>query len=300
MRRKLLTLPLVFAAACTVEAPREPAPEPIPEPTHLGGCILLSPDGDVPADLYAASAIERTDAYPPFTKRLVVRGLTLVARDDASDGFMEKVATAIRETFPRDESLDLDSQAEILRNHFRYRAVIPVPLGRDMSFLDDDEALRAHLTGENSVCDIIMEGVDGQVMEVVEHILHYVTDIGLHYAFPEEWAISETSALAVAMTKAIDEGYYDISGYTDLVDENERHRILLQEFAYWFVSTAWDLQEAYGPNEVEWTIRSPEELKAKLPEFYAVYERTAARTMAAPSLQTLRDIGPTRAEEAGN
>ena len=39
---------------------------------------------------------------------------------------------------------------------------------------------------------------------------------------------------------------------------------------------------------------------AKLPEFYEVYERTVGRTMVAPSLETLRGIGPTRTEEASD
>ena len=33
----------------------------------------------------------------------------------------------------------LARQAEILANHYRYRALIPVPIGDDMSFIEDDE-----------------------------------------------------------------------------------------------------------------------------------------------------------------
>jgi hypothetical protein len=73
----------------------------------------------------------------------------------------------------------------------------------------------------------------------------------------------------------------------------------MQEFAYWFISTAWNLQEAYGPVwEEEWTIRNQADLQDKLPEMFAAYERTAARVMVAPSLSTLQEIGPTRDEEA--
>ena len=35
-----------------------------------------------------------------------------------------------------------------------------------------------------------------------------------------------------------------------------------------------------------------------MPELWAMYDRTAARVMVAPSLATLQAIGPTRAEEA--
>ena len=66
---------------------------------------------------------------------------------------------------------------------------------------------------------------------------------------------------------------------------------------YFLSDRGGNVQEAYGPQEDEWTIRNEEDLKAKLPDFYAVYERTAGKTMAAPSLATLQEIGPTRAEE---
>ena len=238
----------------------------------------------------------------PFTKELQVYGLKLAARDDISDDFMRLVARTIAESFPRDAGLDADLQREVLANHYRYNALIPVPLGRDYSFMDEADEAWAAIERDNSVCDIIMQDVrEGQVMEVVEHILHYVTDIGLHYTFPDGWGISGDSELARAMAKAGEEGYYQLDQYLDFEDEEVRFRVQMQEFAYWFISTAWNLQAPYGPVwEEEWTIRDQEELREKLPAMYAAYEETAARVMVAPSLATLQEIGPTRAEERGN
>ena len=274
-------------------------------PTHLGDCILLSPVGDVPDDVYQHGDVVATDAMPPFTKELQVYGLKLAARDDISDDFLRLVAKTIAESFPRDAGLDADLQRELLANHYRYRALIPVPLGDDMSFTEENEEQWAEIEKNHSVCDIIMQGTpvgpEGQVMEVVEHILHYVTDIGLHYTFPEVWGISEDSALARAMRKADDEGYYVLDKYLDFGDEEVRFRVQMQEFAYWFISTAWNLQAPYGPVwEDEWTIVDQEDLRRKLPEMYAAYEETAARVMVAPSLETLQEIGPMRAEEQAN
>ena len=66
----------------------------------------------------------------------------------------------------------------------------------------------------------------------------------------------------------------------------------------WIISTAWNLQEPYGPQgEDEWAIENEADLREKLPEFYEVYQRTVGRIMVASSLETLREIGPTRAEE---
>lgn len=314
-RRFVLALLILTVAACGGydaadsggEAGTEEAgvAEADAAPTHLGGCILLSPVGDVPDDVYQHGDVVATDAMPPFTKELQVYGLKLAARDDISDDFLRLVAKTIAESFPRDAGLDADLQRELLANHYRYRALIPVPLGDDMSFTEENEEQWAEIEKNHSVCDIIMQGTpvgpEGQVMEVVEHILHYVTDIGLHYTFPEVWGISEDSALARAMRKADDEGYYVLDTYLDIPDEEARFRVQMQEFAYWFISTAWNLQAPYGPVwEDEWTIVDQEDLRQKLPEMYAAYEETAARVMVAPSLETLQEIGPTRAEERGN
>jgi hypothetical protein len=100
------------------------------------------------------------------------------------------------------------------------------------------------------------------------------------------------------MEKAIEAGYYDIEQYGDIPEEEEHFRVLMQEFAYWVISTAWDLQEAYGPvGEAEWSIVTAAELQEKLPELYGMFERTVVTVMVAPSLETLQEIGPTRAEE---
>ena len=271
-------------------------------PTHLGGCILLDPKGDVPDDVYRFGDVVRTDAIPPFTKELQVYGLKLAARDDISDDFMRLVAKTIAESFPRDAGLDADLQRELLANHYRYNALIPVPLGYDYGFMDEADEAWAAIERDNSVCDVIMQDVpEGQVMEVVEHILHYVTDIGLHYTFPAVWGIAEDSELARAMAKAAEEGWYQTDQYLDIEDEEVRFRVQMQEFAYWFITTAWNLQAPYGPVwEEEWTILDRDDLREKLPAMYAAWEETAARAMVAPSLATLREIGPTRAEERGN
>ncbi len=267
-------------------------------PTHLGGCILIEPIGEIPADLYQNTGVLATGEYAPFTKALTVNGITLIARDDATDEFMERVATTIEEIFAQDDNLDLELQQELIRNLYRYRATIPVPVGDDVSFIEEDEAAFDRLTEQNSICDIIMEAVSrGQVMEVVEHILHFTSDMGLHYTFPNEWGISTTSALYQAMQKSIAVGYYELEQCSDIDGEEERNRVLLQEFAYWFITTAWDLQEPYGPLEAEWRIRTSADLQEKFPEFFEVYEQTVGRVMVAPSLTTLAEFGPTRAEE---
>jgi len=269
----------------------------------FGGCILASPIGDFPNDLYTVTDVLPVHDIPPFTKKLTAYGLTLAAQDDASDDFMRLVAKTITEIFPRDENFDLPKQEEIIRNQYLYKALIPVPVGEDMALFEEHEAAIMALAAQNSICDIIMSDVPGQVMEVVEHILHFVSDTGLHYAFPAEWGINKESELAVAMYEAIEKGYYEIEQYDEFEDEEEHFRVLMQEFAYWAISTNWDLQETYGPaGEAEWKIITAADFREKMPALNEMIDRTVGTVMVAPSLETLQKFGPTRAEEraAGN
>ncbi len=307
MKAQMLTVSLVVLVMACGAAPQEgPAstdhPSASMEETNttelFGGCILATPIGEVPEDLYTVTDVVPVHDIPPFTKKLTAYGLTLAAQDHASDDFMRLVATTITEIFPRDESLDLAKQEEILRNHYLYKALIPVPVGEDMSFFEENEADIMKAASQNSICDIIMSDVPGQVMEVVEHILHFVSDTGLHYAFPAEWGISKDSEVAIAMNEAIEKGYYEIEQYGDIEDEEEHFRVLIQEFAYWAISTNWDLQEAYGPaGEAEWKIITAADFREKMPAFNEMIDRTVGTVMVAPSLETLQKLGPTRAEE---
>jgi len=257
--------------------------------THLGGCILISPTGKVPGDLYQESDVVPTDEYKPFTKKLMVYGITLIGRDDISDAFMKKVAKTIRAMFSQGGSIDAELQKEVLKNLYRYRAVIPLFKGEDHEFTPADEKLLAVTFSQNSICDIIMEGVAGQVNEVVEHILHYVTDVGLHYTFPAEWGISKTSKVYQAMQEAVDKKYYNIEQYQE-ADGEEKTRVLIQEYAYWIIYITWDLREIFGPMQAEFSIIKSADLKAKLLKSYELVVQTIPKVMKAPSREMLKKL----------
>ena len=259
--------------------------------THIGGCILRVPSGNAPNDLYSISRIVKTDEYQPFTKKLTVCGITLIGRDDISDDFMYNVAATIKEMFsPDGENIDKELQERLIMNMFKYRTVIPLFKGENYEFSPSDEEKWDRTTIANSICDIIMEGVPGQVTEVVEHILHFVTAIGMHYTFPNEWAISQKSDLYKMMNQAIDKGFYDISQYSDIDNEEDRLRVLLQEYAYWVIYTAWDLRGLYGPKNAEWFIMSKSELMNNLPDSYYFYKNFVPKVFSSPKHSRLESF----------
>jgi hypothetical protein len=258
--------------------------------THLGDCILATATGEVPDNLYQIGDVVPTDEYKPFTKKLTVYGITLIGRDDISDDFMREVAKTITEMFPQEgDGIDAELQKEVLTNMYKYKPVIPFFFGHEHEFSPEDEAAFDITRSQNSICDIIMQGVSGQVNEVVEHILHFVTDVGLHYTFPDEWGISESSKVYHAMQEAIEKEYYIVEQYGEREGE-VRNRVLIQEFAYWLIGSGWNFLGPYAP-DAEWKIiRTKSDLKERLPLSYELFESTIPKVMASPSIKTLEEF----------
>ena len=81
-----------------------------------------------------------------------------------------------------------------------------------------------------------------------------------------------------------------IDQYDDFDEEEVKDRVLMQEFAYWIITSAWDLQNPYGP-DAEWkTIRTPDDLKSMLPFSYQLIEDTIPKVMVPPSIATLEEF----------
>ena len=151
-------------------------------------CIQTEANGIVPEDLYRVGTVLPTNLYSYFTKKVDVCGITLIAGDEISDSFMENIAQTISEIFIINEHTDTLLQEALLTNLYLYKTVIPLYYGDNWT---NTRELSIDELGEgSSVCDIIMEDVPNPVMEVLEHILHHITDIGLHYTFPIKWGLS--------------------------------------------------------------------------------------------------------------
>ena len=268
----------------------EEASDTTTTPAPIGDCVISIPSGEVPANLYENSGLVQTDDYLPFTKIIRVRGITLMGQDDNTDAFMLKVAQALEEMFPEnDSSLDAELQREVIRSMYERKTVIPFFKGDvGVEFSGEAEAQFDRVHDNNSLCDAIFEtGGEGQTMEVVEHILHHVTMVGLHYTFYDDWGVNRESTHHTHMLDALSSGYYNADYGAQSSDE--RMRIYLQEYAYWVISSAWNIQESYGGDQGggEWTLASSQALSGSAPEMYSIYLETAAKVMKAPSLETL-------------
>jgi len=260
-----------------------------PEPDRIGGCVLTQPTGIVPNDLYAVSPFDSTDRYGDFTKTMHVAGVQLIAQAEVPDSFLEAVGAVLLDILDPQEVSHPSTQALLVEHLYRYRATIPVFHGEPD--FEREEPSFGQAEEENSICDIIMEGVDGQVMEVVEHLLHILTDVGLHYTYPDEWGIGTTSTLATSMQSAIDDNVFRVHDYNDIPEGAEKQRILMQEFGYWVLTSAWDIQTPYGPSgNQEWTASTLSSLQSQVPTSYALHEQTTATVLRAPTAASLEGI----------
>ena len=180
-------------------------------------CMLTSPIGHVPNNIYTVGNIEPTEKYPPFTKKLEVCGVTLIARDEISNDFMQNVGNTISEMFTITSDTDLDIQRQVIESLYQYKTVIPLFYGEDWNISQLEESSWDETSSANSLCDIIMEDIPNQVMEVVEHILHHVTDVGLHYTMSDDWGLFSGSELykvtndAIISGDDIDDGFFSES-----------------------------------------------------------------------------------------
>lgn len=266
----------------------------------LGGCVIPIPDGAVPTDLRQHSGLVRDDKYPPFTKHVMVCGLLLLGGPDIEDRFLLDVAAVIEDMFQPDApGIDRDRQDQVLRALYQRRTAIPFFAG-DEPDLPDRESWQAfdRLNRRLSICDVIFQleadERDQQPMEVLEHILHHLNMVGLHYVFPEDWGITRSSQLHTSMQEALEKDWYHVDYLDEFEDPDEAQRVLLQEYSYWVISSAWDLQRPFGGDHGggEWTLADPAALRRAQPALFEMFQRTIPAVLVPPArgvMQQFRD-----------
>jgi len=248
--------------------------------THIGGAILKEPGRQYSEDIYSVRK-EPVEGYGDFNRTVTVYGLTLIVHKDIPDDFVLKITETMKSMFPRDENMDSELQEQVLQNMYRYKAALPVVKNES-----DVESVQKELMSNYSVCDIIMEVDENQVNEIIEHLLHAVSDVGLHYTFTNEWGVSKETAVFNLMQDAISKGYYNIKEYKGYPEEI-LNRVLIQEYVYWSITSIWNLQESFDLSGSEWSLTSSMKVNEFQPELLKLYELTLKNIIKVPSSETL-------------
>ena len=156
----------------------------------------------------------------------------------------------------------------------------------------------------DNVTDFIWEMAQGgpdQIGEVIEHLLHTITNVILYLSFLEEWDYNNPSSLlSLAMQESIDKEIYDISSYDELLDNDPEiyKKILTQEYAYWLVLAEWNYYVTAGKKEEglsgngEFTLGTPEEISEQLPLGHELYQNFVAKVLIEPDKETIISLFP--------
>lgn len=145
------------------------------------------------------------------------------------------------------------------------------------------------------------EGGGSQIGEVLEHLLHTVTAVGMKLAFHDAWDFSDTSSpLTLAMQEAVDKGIYEISSYADLLahDPEGYHTVLATEYVYWLILAEWDYfviadkKEPGMSGNGEFTLGTSAEIAAELPVGHQFYQTHVAPVLSKPDAQLIQSLFP--------
>ena len=253
-----------------------------PHSSHIGHTVLRRPVREAPSNIYTDSGIYYSNEFAPYTKVMEVYGLTFIALPDAPDDFMLQVAKTLKEMFAQTPETDRALQEAVLKEMYRYRAILPIVSEPQSNRLDDVGGAEEVA----SVADIIMYDVAFQANEVVEHLLHAITSVGMHYALNPEFGLYEQSRLTQAMLEATSLGYYNYP--TATFGSEGDSKVLVQEYVYWVIVTGWNIQERYKNGGDEWTIRNAAQLQAQQPSAYNLFENHIPTIMTVPSEATLQ------------
>ena len=241
------------------------------------------------------SSCNTINSQGDFPNYIDVKNLRIFAREDVSLSFLNNVGEAYREMFSDNSNID-----SIIRSNYLtisgeenvYQRVGVDGMANNSNF----SAGRAPKPFDENATDYIWElnsGGEDQIGEVIEHLLHTVTTVSLHLAYPNNWNYNDAnSELRIAMQEAIDKGVYDISSYDDLKNDHDiYHKILTQEYAYWLILAEWDYFEITGKkingisgNE-EFIIGTPSEITNQLPLGHKLYEDYIEKILSIPNVQ---------------
>lgn len=286
----------------------------------MGGCVIKVPTGAVPTDPYVVSRPQNDKQFPPFDKHMNVYGLRLLGSGGVSDSQMCYVANAFKSMFPTDVE-DPAKQKELLVNMYKYQAAIPLFPDNKSSKLwsnlfkrrpsSEQRPMYHAFRDQVSLCDCLHVSAEPelQVLEVLEHLLHEVTDVGLPYTFPDQWGFSKTSAVWKIVKLAAKRRILGARAFmTDArrMRQNSEtlRRTMIQEFSYWVITTIWELQHDHEEEsdvdeqgtsrghegEKEWAVTTGAELREKLPEIVELCEATIFKLMRKPGREIIEAL----------
>ena len=240
------------------------------------------------------------DSKSDFPNYIDSNNLRIFAREGVTEKFLNNVGLTYNEMFMDNSNINSSMRSQFIttcKEKYVYQRVGVDGMANNSNF---DSGTPPKPYGDNAT-DYIWEmktGGSDQLGEVIEHLLHTVTAVGLYLTF-NDWNYKNTSSqLYLAMNEAIDKGIYDISSYNNLKSDDAYQRIITQEYAYWLILAEWDLYVATGKKDNgmtgngEFTIGTPSEIQSRLPIGHKLYKDYIEKIFSIPEKDKLSVLFP--------
>ena len=242
-----------------------------------------------------------TNDLGDFSSFIDAKSLRIFAKEGVSELFFKNVGKAYEAMFEDGSKID-----ESMRLHYFSTSKSKYVYQRVGLFAENDPNFDPGTPPnpfDDNATDYIWEikdkGVE-QIGEVIEHLLHTVTNVIFYLAYSNEWDYNNTSSLLnKAMHESIEKGVYDISSYDEIKNDKEIYnKILTQEYAYWLILAEWDYfiiagkkMEGISGNE-EFTIGTSSEIASQLPLGHKLYKEYIEKILSIPDSSTIKLLFP--------
>ena len=245
--------------------------------------------------------------FDPFVKFIDVENLRLFSLQEVSNDFLIKVAKTYLLMLEDNSNIDLEMRSKFLdvsKNHFVFQRIgLEGPDYYERKFKADFGSLpqsRAPNNGpyRDNATDYIWEynqGSESQLNEVVEHLLHTITNVVFAIQF-KDWNWQEPSSMIRLATKeAIDKGIFNISDYQEILNRGDSegfNRAISTEFAYWLIAAEWGYGDFFELPNSEFRLNNQNQIAKTLPIGHKMYKCYVEKILSPPKLKDLISIFP--------
>jgi hypothetical protein len=245
--------------------------------------------------------------FDPFVKFIDVENLRLFSLQEVSNEFLIKVAKTYLLMLEDNSNIDLEMRSKFLdvsKNHFVFQRIgLEGPDYYERKFKADFGSLpqsRAPNNGpyRDNATDYIWEynqGSESQLNEVVEHLLHTITNVVFAIQF-KDWNWEEPSSMIRLATKeAIDKGIFNISDYQEILNRGDTegfNRAISTEFAYWLIAAEWGYGDFFELPNSEFRLNNQNQIAKTLPIGHKMYKCYVEKILSPPKLKDLISIFP--------
>ena len=245
--------------------------------------------------------------FDPFVKFIDVENLRLFSLQEVSNEFLIKVAKTYLLMLEDNSNIDPEMRSKFLdvsKKHFVFQRIgLEGPDYYERKFKADFGSLpqsRAPNNGpyRDNATDYIWEynqGSESQLNEVVEHLLHTITNVVFAIQF-KDWNWQEPSSMIRLATKeAIDKGIFNISDYQEILNRGDTegfNRAISTEFAYWLIAAEWGYGDFFELPNSEFRLNNQNQIAKTLPIGHKMYKCYVEKILSPPKLKDLISIFP--------